>query len=1011
MTGRHSTFLSRWLGWGALVLMACWASPGTAQVDGFEDLLSLKSPAVTPKPEFTVTLTPATAKAGDEVTLTVAVKLPKGFYIYSTTGAFDGRTRIALTETGLDAIDAEFVPDRQPKTAVDPFLKVEVSKFHGQVTWKKRYRVSKDVDPANVAISGELTGQYCTDGNDEIQGKCIPINDPPFEFKVALANAVDVVPIRFQYEERPKKGKTNPALLRLVLTPEDAKPGDKVTLSITMELDKGWHTFSLTQTGDGGLPTEIELESLHGLKAVGEGFKADRSFEVDKSAPGLILEVHHEHVTWSRDLEVLADAKPGQYGLKGRISYQTCEKGCLPARTVPFALGEVSTAGKVAREVPKATDVPSTPRTKAPVDPAKGAKPHGAAPAARRPQDQGLIGFLLTAIGFGLVSLLTPCVFPMVPITVSFFVKQSESEHHRPIYVAFVFCASIVATFTILGVGIAAIFGAAQLNRLANNPWLNIVIGTVFVVFAFNMLGMFEIRIPSTLLTFTANKEQAGGYLGAMFMALTFTLTSFTCTFAFAGTLLVAAAQGQFYWPIIGMLAFGAAFATPFFVLALVPSLLKKLPKSGGWMNSIKVVMGLIEIGAAVKFYSVADFSWNPADPMLFDFVFVLITWLVLSLTIALYLLGVFQLAHDVRPVGISVGRLVLVIAFLGLSGNLAVALITHDRGGGWLMDQIISLAPPRNENAAPAQGGATKTNLPEPIISHEGIWYALDVDKAIAHATVLNQPLLFDFTGVNCANCRKMELKMTRPHNRSRLEKFVLVQLYTDTVPLGDPVEVERLLKRNNRLQTEWFEDVSIPAYAVVTPDGKTILSTFSNLEQKDGQFAAFLDEGWKKWEEMPSKKLAERDGAPVGWPEPLFKDVGIWFILDSAKGIELAAQLNRPLLYAWTGVNNVQSRVAQNKMVQPQGSSHLQKFIPVLLFVDSVPSIPDRADARRLAKQNQGLLVEITQSVVIPSYAVLTPDGKTAVATYIGMEQKEGEFAAFLDDGWKKWEEMGGK
>ena len=853
MTGRHSTFLTRWLGWGALVLTACWTAPVAAQFEGFQDLAGLKSGRAVPKPVFTTTLTPATAKAGDEVTLTVAVKLPKGFYIYSTTGEFDGRTKIELTETGLDAIDAEFVPDRQPKTAVDPFLKVEVSKFHGQVTWKKRYRVSKEADPASVAISGELTGQYCSEGGDE-PGECIPII-PAHEFQVALADAVNV-PARFEYEVRPERGKKSPALLKFKLSPDDAKPGDKVTLSITMELDKGWHTFSLTQTGDGGEPTVIELEALSGLKPVGAGFQPDHPPEIETPLPELRLEVHNKQVTWSRELEVLADAKPGKYGVKGTISYQNCERSCLPAHEVSFALGDVSAARPVARQTPPVTDVASPPGEKPGlVKPAAG--PAANVPA-KQPQDEGLFAFLLTAVGFGLVSLLTPCVFPMVPITVSFFLKQSESAHHKPLLTAFVFCGSIVATFTILGVGIAAIFGAAQLNELANNPWLNIVIGVVFVVFAFNMLGMFEIRIPSGLLNFTSHKEQAGGYVGAMFMALTFTLTSFTCTFAFAGTLLVAASQGQFYWPIIGMLAFGAAFASPFFVLALVPSLLKQLPKSGGWMNAVKVVMGLIEIGAAVKFFSVADLVWNP-EPMVFDFVFVMIAWLVLSLTIALYLLGAFRLSHDVGTVGISVGRLILVMGFMGLSLNLAVGLITRERGGGWFMDQIIAFAPPRFEKpvkAAPPAGGELPADQPEPALTHSGLRFILDVDKAVAHAKKRNRPLLYDFTGVNCINCRLMEIKMAEPHIHARLEKLVLVQLYTDKVPtISDRAEVKRLKKRNIDLQIKLFGNVTMPAYAVMTPDGKTILSTYFGAERNDGEFAAFLDEGWKQWEGLGGK------------------------------------------------------------------------------------------------------------------------------------------------------------
>lgn len=850
MTGRRSLFGVYGLVQTAVALMVCVTSTAFAQLDGFSDSLGLK-PRSTPKPVFTTTLTPAGAKAGDEVTLTVHVKLPKGFYIYSTTGEFEGRTRISTEAIGLEAVDAEFVPDREPKTVFEPLLKVEVQKFHDQVTWKKRYKVKPDVEPASVAVKGEISGQYCSEDTDDQPGMCIPII-PPYEFKATFSDPAasetnegkTAEAVRFEYEERPKRGTTNPALLRFKLSPTDAKPGQKVQLSITMELDKGWHTFSLTQNGPGGEPTVISLTGLNGLKPAGAGFVADHPHEVEQPLPETRLEVHHDRVTWTRDLEVTAGTKPGAYGLTGRIAYQTCEKSCIPLRKVKFQLGDVSAVEEVSEPEDVAAPEKNGPANNPPAAPVGN--------AVKRPQDQGLVGFLLTAIGFGLISLLTPCVFPMVPITVSFFLKQSESEHHRPLLAALVFCGSIVATFTILGVGIAAVFGAAKLNALANNPWLNVAIGTVFVVFALNMLGLFEIRIPSELLTFTSNKEQAGGYLGAVFMALTFTLTSFTCTFAFAGTLLVAAAQGQFYWPIIGMLAFGTAFASPFFILAMVPSMLKKLPKSGGWMNAIKVVMGLIEIGAAVKFYSVADMVWNP-EPVIFDFVFVMIAWLVLSLTIALYLLGVFRMSHDVPSQGLSVGRMILVMAFFGLSCNLGVGLINHERGGGWIMDQIIAFAPPRFESQTILQKGGSTTDLPEPVIAHHGIWFAMDVDKAIAHATKKNQPLLFDFTGVNCINCRLMEERFPQPQNRTRLDKFVLVSLYTDKVPtVSDPAEVKRLLKRNVELQTQWFNDVTLPSYAVVTPDGKTILSSYFGLEGKEGEFAAFMDDGWAKWEAM---------------------------------------------------------------------------------------------------------------------------------------------------------------
>ena len=266
--------------------------------------------------------------------------------------------------------------------------------------------------------------------------------------------------------------------------------------------------------------------------------------------------------------------------------------------------------------------------------------------ASRDVKKQGLVLFLVSAAGFGFLALLTPCVFPMVPITISFFLKQAEKGHHRPSTLATIYCGGIIATFTGLGLLMAALFEATSLNRLANNPWLNLVLAGVIVLFGISMLGVFEIRVPSWLLTWSAGKEQKGGIIGTLFMALTFTLVSFTCTFAFAGLLLVMASKGEVLWPVLGMLAFSAAFSFPFFLLALFPSFLKKLPKSGGWMNTIKVTMGFIEIGAALKFLSVADTSWF-GQPMYLTYNVVMIGWLVMATAMGLYLLGLFRMPHD----------------------------------------------------------------------------------------------------------------------------------------------------------------------------------------------------------------------------------------------------------------------------------------------------------------------------------------------------------------------------
>ena len=312
-------------------------------------------------------------------------------------------------------------------------------------------------------------------------------------------------------------------------------------------------------------------------------------------------------------------------------------------------------------------------------------------------------------------------------------------------------------------------------------------------------------------------------------MALTFVLTSFSCTFAFVGSLLAAAAQGEYYWPVLGMLAFGTTFAAPFFLLALMPGTLKSLPKSGGWLNAVKVVMGFVELGVAVKYISIVDQQWN-SIPWIFDFTNVMTLWGIVAVCTGLYLLGQFRLSHDSPVQGLSPVRVLLAIGFLTLAGLFGIGVTQPDRET-WLVNQLIAFAPARVDQ-----------------VEHEK-----DFERAVAAASAQNRPLFIDFTGVFCTNCRLMEIRMARPKNHRRLELFIQVQVYTDKVPnVDDKVEAARLLARNVSLQKNWFGDVTLPAYAVVTPDGKTVLSSFFGMEKRDGDFARFLDEGWIQWQSM---------------------------------------------------------------------------------------------------------------------------------------------------------------
>jgi len=452
---------------------------------------------------------------------------------------------------------------------------------------------------------------------------------------------------------------------------------------------------------------------------------------------------------------------------------------------------------------------------------------------------------MMVCIAGGFAALLTPCVFPMVPITVSFFHKQAESKHSSPLVMASVYTLSIIAAFTGLGMAVSIVFGASALNSLANLWWFNFGMGVVLVVFACNMLGMFDIVVPSWLLSLTAGQESRGGYVGVVFMALTFTLTSFTCTFAVLGTLLSMAASGDRLWPMFGLLGFSTAFALPFFLLALFPSMLRSLPQTGGWMNAVKVVMGILEIGAAFKFLSMADVAWF-GRPYLLDFELVVSAWMVLSVVAGVYLLGMFRTPHDVPVDHVGVPRLILAMTFFGLSAYVAAGLFATKKPEGFLWENIVALAPPSIDEQT------TDEDL-GPTVEHAGIKYALDVDKALALAIKLNKPLFVDITGVNCVNCRLMEKgPMSRAAIVAKLQKFVCARVYADIIPAGllDRQQAAEMLARNLKLQNDWFGDSALPAYVIVHPTEKAFASRDSIIDElmgfnRESAFSEFLDSG----------------------------------------------------------------------------------------------------------------------------------------------------------------------
>jgi thiol:disulfide interchange protein DsbD len=423
-------------------------------------------------------------------------------------------------------------------------------------------------------------------------------------------------------------------------------------------------------------------------------------------------------------------------------------------------------------------------------------------------------GFIWLAVSTGFLSLLTPCVFPMVPITVAYFSSDSANRS-RGVRTALLFALGIIATFTALGLTLAAFFGAAGLNRFAASPTVNLIFAALFLVFAANLFGWLELSLPSTLLN-RANRNSSGSdSLGALLMGATFTLTSVTCTAPFVGTLLVLASRGSWSAPVAGMLVYSAAFALPFFLLALAPRYVARLPRSGEWMRTMRILIGLLEVGAAVKFISNADVveQWG-----VFTRETVLYSWALLAVVGAIYLARAALTRvrlNNAPPIG---GIVSVVLALL-----VAAWLVSGTRGR--TLPQVEAFLPPSIDAPALVPGSSSAI---------AARWVVNDHPAALAAARASGKLVFVDFTGYTCTNCRWMEANVFRnPLVVSELEEFVLSRLYTD----GEG----EVYERQQAFQEEKFGTVALPLYAVVDADGG-VRATFSGLTRDPAVFIAFL-------------------------------------------------------------------------------------------------------------------------------------------------------------------------
>ncbi len=591
----------------------------------------------------------------------------------------------------------------------------------------------------------------------------------------------------------------DPVQWSLSVEPPASPPGSKVLARLTATIDPGWHLYSLS-TPKGPIPTTVRLLdnpaiARYQIYQPRPDVQFDPNFKVD-------TETFQKEVVFLLNIELAKNAPPGPLEITAQARYQACDaRQCLiPVRKPASATVRIDPAA-----APAALAMPAGYSL---FEPGKAASAPAAPVTQAGGEVQGLGAFLLIAFGFGLAAIFTPCVFPMIPVTVSFFLNRQGSSRGQSVFQAAVFCLGIIVLFSTLGLVATAILGPFGTVQLGSNPWVNGFIALVFLVFGLSLLGAFEITIPSSVLTGMDRASQRGGVAGTLLMGLTFSLTAFACVGPFVGTLLAGSVSGGGIRPLAEMVAFASGLALPFFALALFPSYLSRLPKSGSWMARVKIVLGFVILAAMLKYVSNVDavLQWNILTRERF-----LAAWVVLFALPGLYLLGFLQLEGIGPDEKVGIWRLLTGTVFLAFALSLVPGMF------GGRLGELDAYVP-----VAPGQTAA---------------WMKNAYTQALAEGKAEGKRIFLNFTGYACTNCHWMKSNMfTRPEIAEALGRYVLVDLYTDGTDAASEL--------NQKILSQKFSSVAIPYYAIVDPDGNVIAS-FAGLTRDPAEFLKFLRAG----------------------------------------------------------------------------------------------------------------------------------------------------------------------
>ncbi|MDP6962877.1 MAG: cytochrome c biogenesis protein CcdA [Planctomycetota bacterium] len=722
--------------------------------------------------------------AGGVADLVITADIESGWHVYDPKQNPEFGVPISVAIKG-DKFSAagDLVALQQPElhTIGAGDMKLEYLWQAGRPSFSIPVKVNADAGEHTIMV--EVSYQAC---NDQ---QCLPVKVARVASKVQVKEGIKEV-LHGQVELE-------------VNSSSQFAPNSETELQLSFKVDEGWHIYDVAQDPELGVPLQLIVE--------GEGVEISQALSSatePKSKIERIGSMKLNYLLMKGEFQYTAKIKFGDVvpdDLVLAVTWQTCDdSSCLPQETKILDPNNFKDLSAGASATTTSSDVQIG--TGLPTDFWK---------------------FILAAVAAGFATLLTPCVFPMIPVTISYFTKRAEAGKGTPMMNATAYAGGIVFTFAGIGVGAALALGPEGANMIGANPWVNLCIGLLFVVLGISLLGFFEIQPPKFLANFASKKQADGqskaGYLPVALMAIAFSITAFTCTVGFVGAVFVLGLKMGLPYLIGGMFVYGLTFALPFFFLALFPSRLQAMPNAGGWMNTVKICAGFIELVAALKFFSNSDLFW---DLKILTWPAFLISSAVVTLLWALYMLGAYKLPYDFERPKPTKKRVAFAVLLL---------FLTYHMGAG-SVDRYYEYPSSVKAFLPPQEYGLNQFDEFGFPIGPAGLSWISDYEKAFEWAKEHDQPLFLDFTGVTCVNCRLMEADVfVQKRVRNLLTEYTRAHLYVDKLPHGP---------FNAQLQIERFQQIAQPFYAVIDPRDDSTLATFPGYDPNPDNFKDFLQQ-----------------------------------------------------------------------------------------------------------------------------------------------------------------------